>query len=101
MGKPVVEEARDRVPLGAEMLRIPAAEVLRRADILWRLEGGEEVIVLRAIERALAVNRRFTNHARLMDVEILEGVVRHTVREDDCRCDGSRHSQRRPPKLSY
>jgi hypothetical protein len=74
--------AVNRVPFRAEMFRIPAAEVLRRAHILWRLESSEEVIVLGAIEWALAVHRSFTNHARLMDIEILESVVRHTVREE-------------------
>src|SRR5690349_16690677 len=82
MGEAVMEKARDRVPFGPEMLCIAAAEVLRCAHILGRLEGGEEVIGFRAIEWALTVDGGFTNHAWLMDVKILEGIVRHTVRKE-------------------
>ena len=81
MRKPVMEEAWHRVPLCTEMLGVTAAEVLRRAYILWRLEGREEIIILRTEERTFAVDGGFADHARLMDIEILEGVVRHTVGE--------------------
>src|SRR5262245_26118034 len=74
-----MEEARHRIPLSTKMLRIPAAEVLRRPHILWRFEGGKEVIILGSIEWPLTINRGLTNHAWLMDVEVLESVVRHTV----------------------
>ena len=64
------------------MLGVPAAEVLRRADILRRHEFGEEIIVLRPKERTFTVDRGFADHARLVDVEVLEGVVQDAVRDD-------------------
>ena len=43
MGKSVVEVTRHHVPFRAQMFGVATAEVLRRADILWRFEFGKEV----------------------------------------------------------
>ena len=64
------------------MFRVPAAEVLRRPDILRRLELSEEVIVFRPIERTFAVDRGFTDHPGLVNVVILEGIIQHPIGED-------------------
>ena len=82
MGEPIVQVARHRIPDGAEMLGIAAAEILRGADVLWRLEFGEEIIVLRSIERTLTVDRALADHSRFVDVVVLEGVVQDAVRKD-------------------
>ena len=71
----MVQITRDSIPDRAEVLGVTAAEVLRRADILWRLELREEVVVLRTIEWSFAVNSGFADDPGLMDVEILERVV--------------------------
>src|SRR5206468_3247181 len=77
--KAVMQPARHAVPKGAQVLGVSAAQVLRRADILRRLEASEEVIVLRAEERPVAINGRFADDARLVDVVILERIVNRAV----------------------
>src|SRR4051812_17079723 len=82
MSEAVMQIARDSIPDRTQVLGVTAAQVLRSTNILWWLELGEEVVVIRPIERALAVNRRLTDDPGFMDVEILERVVHQTVRRD-------------------
>src|SRR5262245_43945670 len=81
MSKPIVKITRHSVPERAKMFRVPAAEILRCADILRWSEFDKEIIVRRSEERAFAVHCRLTDHARLVDVEVLEGIIRHAIRE--------------------
>ena len=71
---------RHRIPGGAEMFRVPAAEILRRPDVLRRVELLEKVIVRRSIKRTFAIDGGFAHHTRLMDVVVLERVVHDSVR---------------------
>src|ERR1051326_2608063 len=72
---------RDCIPHGAKMLGVAAAEILRRADILWWREFREEVIVSGTIKWTFAVYGRLADYPRLMNVVILERVIEDTVRK--------------------
>ena len=56
MSKPIVKITRYSVPERAKMFRVPAAEVLRCADILRWSEFFKEIIVRRPKERAFTVH---------------------------------------------
>ena len=75
----MVEIPRNRIPNRAQMFRISTAEILRRADILGRRERFEEIVVVRTVKRTFAVHSGLADHARLVDVEILEAVVEDAV----------------------
>src|SRR5262249_30183873 len=81
MSKPVVKVTRYSVPERAKMFRIPAAEVLRCADILRWSEFDKEIIVRRPKEGAFPVHCRLTDHARLVDIEVLERIIQHAISE--------------------
>src|SRR5690349_10429614 len=81
MSKPIVKISRHSVPERAKMFRVPAAQVLWCAYILWWSEFGKEIIVCRPKERAFTIHCRFTDHARLMDIEILERIIQHAIGE--------------------
>src|SRR4051794_12847304 len=61
------------------MLGVTAREILRCPHILGRGKRRKEIIVLRPKERPFAVNRRFADYPRLVNVEILEGIVQDAV----------------------
>src|SRR6185369_12308697 len=63
------------------MLRVPAAEVLRRSDVLRRSEFHEEVIVLWPKEWSFTVHGRLADDARLVNVVVLKRVVTNAVDE--------------------
>src|SRR3954454_15147758 len=72
---------RGGVPDRAEMFRIPAAEILRGSDVLWRCKRLEKIICFRAVERSLAVDGHLADYAGLVDVVVLERVVENAVAE--------------------
>src|SRR5438093_6870860 len=61
------------------MFGVAAAEILRCAYVLWRLEFGKEVVVLRTKEWTLSIDRGFTDHAGLVDVVVLESVIQDAI----------------------
>src|SRR3954447_19241833 len=64
------------------MFGVAAAKILRCAYVLRRLEFSKEVIVLRTIKWTLSIDRGFTDHAGLVDVIVLEGIVRDAIGEE-------------------
>src|SRR5215216_6818917 len=74
-----MQPSRHAVPERAEVLRISAAEILRRAYVLRRPKLDEEIVRLRAEEWAITVNSRFADDPRLVNVEVLERVIHYTV----------------------
>src|SRR5262245_35211740 len=79
MSKPIVKITRHSVPKRTKMFRVPAAEILWRADILRWSEFDKEIIVRRPKERAFTVHCRFTDHARLVDIEVLKRIIQHAI----------------------
>ncbi len=77
----VMEPARHAVPERAQMLRVPAADVLARAEVLRRAEFLEDIVVSEAHKDPVSVNRGFGYDPGFMEVEVLEGVIHHAVRD--------------------
>ena len=75
----MMKPARHTIPKRPYMFGVSAAQVLRRADILRRLEPRKEVVVRRAEEWSITIDRRFADDARLMDVVILERIIDDAV----------------------
>src|ERR1051325_2249243 len=61
------------------MFGVAAAEILWCAYVLWRVEFGQEIIVLWTIKWSFSIDRRFTDYARLVDVVILESVIEDAI----------------------
>src|SRR4029450_1113175 len=75
MSEPVVKITRYSVPERAKMFWVPAAEVLRCADILRWSEFDKEIILRRPEQWVATIHCRLLDHAWFMDVKVLERVI--------------------------
>src|SRR4029078_857416 len=89
VGKAVVQPARHAVPEAAQAARVAAADCLSAdrvalvaaADVLTAADVGGlaafdvEVVSVQPPERAVTVERGLADHARLVDLAILERLV--------------------------
>src|SRR5215211_303001 len=79
MRKSVMKPARHAVPKSPQVFRVTTTEILRRADILRRRKTREEVIISWSEEWTFTVDRRLTDYSRLMNVEVLERIIKNSV----------------------
>src|SRR5215213_259845 len=81
MRKTVVQPARHAVPQSPQVFGVATTEILRCADVLRWSKTRKEVVVGRPEEWTITINRRLANHSRLVNVEVLEGVVDNSIRQ--------------------
>src|ERR1044072_3671080 len=77
--KTVVKPTRHAVPQRTQVFRVSATKVLRCADILRWSKGREEVIVAGTEEWSIAIDRRFADYSRFVNVVVLERIVGYSV----------------------
>ena len=75
----MMQPARHAVPEAPQVLGVAAADVLPAAQILRRAELLVKVVVAEPQEHAVVIDRGLGDHARLVDVVVLERVVRDAV----------------------
>jgi hypothetical protein len=81
MSVTVVQPPRNTVPERSQVFGVAATDVLTCTLVLRWTELLEELIVSRTEERPVPIDRRLANNVRLVDVVILEGIIKTSVGE--------------------
>src|SRR3954447_17144032 len=79
MRAPVVQPPRHAVPEGPQMLGVATTDILPSADVLRRRKWLMEIVVPQSQKYAIVRHGGFRNHARFVDVVILERGVHHAI----------------------